>query len=265
MIFPTNASAVAVILTIGFTSLLSRPCESFNAVRVIFTSPHHIQRTVYCKPPSALLSQLNTDNEASEETKKNEVFKSNNPLELAAWYGVEAFGKVFRQAKNDNNTENDTGNLGTIDLSKPPSSLKETLARIQLDNDRYYFLSGEVDRLIYDENCVFSDPFVSFKGRDRFIDNLSNLGSFITNYDAKMIEYNVKNDATVINTKVMVKLELNLPWKPVLAWPWGVKYSVDPETCLVTTHEESWDIAPWEGVKQIFRKPTVKINKPSKE
>ena len=44
----------------------------------------------------------------------------------------------------------------------------------------------------------------------------------------------------------MVKLELNLPWKPVLAWPWGVKYLVDPETYLVTAHEESWDIAPWE-------------------
>jgi hypothetical protein len=44
----------------------------------------------------------------------------------------------------------------------------------------------------------------------------------------------------------MVKLELNLPWKPVLAWPWGVRYLVDPATCLVTDHIESWDIAPLE-------------------
>jgi len=57
----------------------------------------------------------------------------------------------------------------------------------------------------------------------------------------------------------MVKLELNLPWKPVLAWPWGVRYDVDPETFQVTSHVESWDIEPWEGVRQIFRKPTVKI------
>jgi hypothetical protein len=83
----------------------------------------------------------------------------------------------------------------------------------------------------------------------------------------------------------MVKLELNLPWKPILAWPWGVDYSIDPETFLITKHEESWDIEPWEvrsakfacfpvlflilshsslhmlrqGVKQIFRKPTTKI------
>jgi hypothetical protein len=44
----------------------------------------------------------------------------------------------------------------------------------------------------------------------------------------------------------MVKLELNLPWKPVLAWPWGVKYYIDPKTYLITSHQESWDIAPWE-------------------
>ena len=44
----------------------------------------------------------------------------------------------------------------------------------------------------------------------------------------------------------MVKLELNLPWKPVLAWPWGVTYSIDPTTFLITNHKESWDIEPWE-------------------
>jgi hypothetical protein len=44
----------------------------------------------------------------------------------------------------------------------------------------------------------------------------------------------------------MVKLELNLPWKPVLAWPWGVKYDIDPESFLVISHVESWDIEPWE-------------------
>ena len=51
----------------------------------------------------------------------------------------------------------------------------------------------------------------------------------------------------------MVKLELNLPWKPVLAWPWGVTYVIDPETCLVTSHVESWDIAPLEVSINLFQ------------
>ena len=50
----------------------------------------------------------------------------------------------------------------------------------------------------------------------------------------------------------MVKLELNLPWKPVLAWPWGVSYLIDPDTFLVTKHTESWDIEPWKVSKEVF-------------
>ena len=57
----------------------------------------------------------------------------------------------------------------------------------------------------------------------------------------------------------MVKLELNLPWKPILAWPWGVTYTVDPESHLIVDHAESWEIDAWEGVQQIFRKPRLKL------
>jgi hypothetical protein len=127
--------------------------------------------------------------------------KSKNPFELATWYAVEAFGRAF--AKKSFDIVNDGRQVTkSIDLTKPPSSLGETLERIKLDNDRDYFLSGEVDSLIYAETCTFADPFVSFDGRDRFIENLSNLGSFITKYDAKMIKYDVGGDGREIVTKV---------------------------------------------------------------
>jgi len=179
-----------------------------------------------------------------------------NPLTKASWYAVEAFGKVFKQTQKAEETKNNNA----IDFTKAPSSYKEALQRIKLDNERSYFLSGTVDIEAYDEKCIFADPFVSFEGRQRFVDNLANLGSFITNYNARIIEYEEDEDNLIVQTKVMVKLELNLPWKPVLAWPWGVKYSIDKGTFLITEHRESWDIAPIEGVKQIFRKPTVTIS-----
>ena len=55
--------------------------------------------------------------------------------------------------------------------------------------------------------------FFSFldAGRDRFIDNLSNLGSFITNYNAKMIDYDINTDGNEINTKVS-HLHCNWSW-----------------------------------------------------
>eukprot|EP00560_Eucampia_antarctica_P005128 CAMPEP_0197840854 /NCGR_PEP_ID=MMETSP1437-20131217/45843_1 /TAXON_ID=49252 ORGANISM="Eucampia antarctica, Strain CCMP1452" /NCGR_SAMPLE_ID=MMETSP1437 /ASSEMBLY_ACC=CAM_ASM_001096 /LENGTH=279 /DNA_ID=CAMNT_0043450523 /DNA_START=34 /DNA_END=873 /DNA_ORIENTATION=- len=189
--------------------------------------------------------------------------KDMDPLTKASWYAVEAFGKLFGSTQTGNENSSESKGEEIADLTRAPLSIEEALVRIKMDNDRSYFLSGEVDRLAYDEQCVFSDPFVSFAGRDRFVDNLSNLGSFITEYDAKMLKYDVikKDEQTQVQTKVMVKLELNLPWKPILAWPWGVTYDIDEDTFLIKTHAESWNIEPLEGVKQIFRKSTLRINK----
>ena len=121
-----------------------------------------------------------------------------NPLTKSSWYAVELFGKVFGKGKSESEAD---GSPQEYDLSKAPESLKETLDRIKLDNDRSYFLSGEVDEEIYDPNCLFSDPFVSFEGRERFVTNLANLGSFITNYSAKVLNYD-EQDPTVVQTKV---------------------------------------------------------------
>jgi len=168
----------------------------------------------------------------------------------ASWYAVEAFGKAFGSDGNKNEEQkspspsspSSSSSRGSrppgaaeISLDRPPSSVEETLARIRADNDREYFLSGRVDELVYDERCVFADPFVSFTGRKRFVDNLANLGSFVTEYSAKPLRYDGFDDGVegvvvsgfdgrnvvAVETKFMVKLRLNLPWKPVLAWPWG--------------------------------------------
>jgi hypothetical protein len=178
-----------------------------------------------------------------------------NILTKSSWYAVEWFGNAF-------GTNGQSEETTVPQLSLAPKSLDETLQRINDDNDRYYFLSGEIDSLIYDVDCVFADPFVSFSGRDRFVQNLQNLGSFITKYDARVLKYSTveyEDSTPIIKTKIMVKLQLNLPWKPVLAWPWGVKYEIDPNTFLITKHEESWNIEPLEGVKMIFRPAKVNL------
>jgi len=165
-----------------------------------------------------------------EASEKDDGSNTNvDPVTKASWFAVEAFGKVFGKAAPPKDT--------ALSIDQPPSSLKETQQRIQRDNEREYFLTGEIDKLIYAKDCTFADPFVSFQGRDRFVENLANLGSFITEYSAKPLSYEV--DGNVVNTKFMVKLQLNLPWKPVLAWPWGVKCEIDPDTNLVTLHQES--------------------------
>jgi hypothetical protein len=171
---------------------------------------------------------------SQDKTTDTSVRVDQDAVTKASWYAVELFGNLFGSAKTKGVPPS---------LDKPPSSMEETRERLRMDNDRAYFLSGDVDELIYSEDCIFSDPFVSFRGRDRFINNLRNLGSFVTKYSAKPLRYDVLNDE--VTTKFMVKLELNLPWKPVLAWPWGVRCQIDPESFLIIVHEETVCTLPW--------------------
>ncbi len=42
---------------------------------------------------------------------------------------------------------------------------------------------------IYEPNCEFADPFVSFKGLKRFKQNVSNLGSFMEESSLKVTDW----------------------------------------------------------------------------
>mmetsp|Transcript_9268 Transcript_9268/g.13773 ORF Transcript_9268/g.13773 Transcript_9268/m.13773 type:complete len:234 (+) Transcript_9268:116-817(+) len=225
------------VASILVSTLLLLPIESFSPT--IFKA-------------ATITSHLSAQKVESDEGDKIE---NENVVAKTSWYAAEVFGKMFGSSPSGKGNSVST----SLDITKPPSSISETLQRIKLDNDRFYFLSGEVDALSYDPECYFADPFVGFKGTGRFVENLQNLGSFITKYDVKLLDYEESKNKLEVNTRLMVKLELNLPWKPILAWPWGVKYDIDPDTFLIVSHVESWDIEPLDGVKQVFRKPTLKI------
>lgn len=71
--------------------------------------------------------------------------------------------------------------------SKPsgagPASAKlawtETVAAVRADYDANYFISGKGSMDAYDADCRFADPFASFRGVDRFKQNVGNLGGLM--------------------------------------------------------------------------------------
>ena len=265
-----NISYSLVLALMFFSFMLSSIIPSASSFTVRrSTYPHCISnqhsftlpssKAPISKPPSTRVA-VQLKGQSSDDDSTGDKLENKNVIAQTSWYAAEVFGKLFGSANNSNNSNtNNSSKAKSIDLTKAPSSIKETLERIKLDNDRYYFLSGKVDALSYDPKCYFADPFVGFKGTDRFVDNLQNLGSFITNYDVKLLNYDVSDTQLEVKTRLMVKLELNLPWRPILAWPWGVSYEIDPDSFLIVSHVESWDIDALEGVKQVFRKPTLTI------
>jgi hypothetical protein len=181
-----------VQLAVVASFLLVESSIAFSVSPTTSTSPTTTTTTTARRPTTTSAVRLwNSPNSDDDDDGKKE---SLNPIAKASWYAVEVFGKVF----GDSTTTTD---VAVVSTSGAPRSLEETTQRIQLDNDRSYFLSGQVDEEIYDVNCIFSDPFVSFEGRDRFVDNLANLGSFITNYSAKVLD-NRQVDETTVQTRV---------------------------------------------------------------
>ena len=174
----------------------------------------------------------------------------------SVWFATELFGKAAAALRGTPPPSPPTG--------PPPKDLDEAIERLVADyagepsDPRPYFLTGKMDVALYDAECEFADPFVSFNGRDRFVANLENLaGGFITESSTRTLESAVDrgDEAAGVppsyTTKLLVKLRLGLPWQPVLAWPWGVTHVFDRESGLIVRHIESWDVGASEGVRQL--------------
>jgi Uncharacterized conserved protein (DUF2358) len=192
--------AVVVVVACEFQSVRAFSPNVFSRGDHYTPCVHTQQDISFARYASSKDSSTTSD--VNSKAKNNDV----DVVTKTSWYAVELFGKVFGKISS---TMSDDKETTAISYSGPPLSMQETLKRIQLDNERAYFLSGKVDEAIYSPNCVFSDPFVSFEGRDRFVANLANLGSFITKYDAKVLKYD-QTDATTVQTKVnIVRIRYN--------------------------------------------------------
>ena len=175
-----------------------------------------------------------------------------DPATKSVWFATEVFGKLAAAVRGSPPPSPPAG--------PPPKDLDDAIARLVEDyagtsaDPRPYFLTGKMDTALYDAECEFADPFVSFNGRDRFVENLENLaGGFITESSTRTLDSSVERGSPPsYKTKLLVKLRLGLPWQPVLAWPWGVEHVFDAESGLIVRHIESWDVSAAEGVKQLF-------------
>ena len=170
---------------------------------------------------------------------------SASPVEKAAWAATEVFGNLFSG-----------GGQPPSDTSLPPTSRAAAVARLVKQIDDGYFLGTvPLDSALYDAECYFADDFAGFEGRRRFEDNLQNLAAnFITESSVREIAplADVDDGSADLEVRLMVKLRLGLPWQPVLAWPWGVRFSLNEATHVVERHVESWTISPGDGVRQLL-------------
>ncbi|KAL7522614.1 hypothetical protein ACHAWF_000308 [Thalassiosira exigua] len=62
--------------------------------------------------------------------------------------------------------------------SEPPQSPEELLSRIRDDyEERNYLWAGDLDVSSFASDCTFTDPTLSFRGVDKYVENVGNCSS----------------------------------------------------------------------------------------
>jgi len=168
----------------------------------------------------------------------------------AVWYAAETFGKIVGGGKG-------AAAAAETKATASKMSREEILAAIRSDYDSKYFVSGQGDMAAYAPDCEFADPFVAFKGTDRFKQNVGNLGGMMRDIKLDVFSFEEPSPDQVV-TRWRFSCILDLPWKPLLAAAGSTTHVLDLASGRVVRHVEAWDVEPSKVVAQLFR-PAAKV------
>eukprot|EP00899_Mesostigma_viride_P006645 jgi/Mesvir1/15982/Mv08289-RA.1 len=183
--------------------------------------------------------------------------KPSGPLLKAAWYGSELLGQLAA-ALTPSREKDSNAPAQKLQTDGKPIDRKQAAAIIRKDYESSYFVTGEMTTSLYADDCEYADPFVSFKGTDRFIRNVSNLGKFMLEANLDITDWEEQADRIAVGWRF--RCVLDLPWTPTLAAS-GQNTYVFGDSGQVVRHIERWNISPVDGLRQLVRpgrKPAAK-------
>jgi len=126
--------------------------------------------------------------------------------------------------------------------------------------DRAYFITGVLSDGIYDDNCYFADPTISFTGRELWKRNLQLLIPFLLHPSIDLLGLEQipsggegEGRGSVIRAQWILKTWLRLPWRPFIEVEGETEYELGmPGNNQVIRHVESWNISGLEALLLIF-------------
>ncbi|KAJ3670230.1 hypothetical protein LUZ60_010554 [Juncus effusus] len=133
------------------------------------------------------------------------------------------------------------------------NSVDDVVAVLKADYKQAYFLTGDFTFGIYSEDCLFEDPTIKFRGRERYAQNLDLLVPFFENpsLELEQIEKGFDYGTSFILASWKLRTNLKFPWRPLIHIRGKTTYDVDNDFKIVR-HSESWSISAIEAIAQIF-------------
>ena len=121
-----------------------------------------------------------------------------------------------------------------------------------------YLWSGRITPELYDEDCVFTDPTLTFSGLSTFEANLANLDPYIERFvppagrAVELDSLELADDGAVEARWRMVG-DIAVPWKPRLDLRGCTRYTLGGDGGRIVRYDESWAITPAEALLQLVR------------
>ena len=120
-----------------------------------------------------------------------------------------------------------------------------------------YLWSGKITAELYDEECVFTDPTLSFAGLSTFESNLRNLDPYIERFvppQGRRVELrslNLVDGGAVVEAEWRMVGALAVPWRARLDLEGRTRYTLGGEGGRISAYDESWAITPFEALRQL--------------
>ena len=136
----------------------------------------------------------------------------------------------------------------------------ELLEGVRADyEERMYLWTGDIDPNLYDEDCTFTDPTLSFEGLATFQKNLAALQPVLSTLVKRpLVElYSCEMDQAGCEVKAAwrMKGDLALPWRPQIDLRGSTRFTYDPAKAggRITRYTESWELEAGAALMQIIR------------
>lgn len=163
----------------------------------------------------------------------------------------------------------DTSSEKEKQLSPAPASPQELLERIRDDYTvNNYLWTGDIDLAAFKEDCQFTDPTLTFTGRDKFVSNVSNLRPIVDSLiepggcASNLLDISLNEEEGFVQSRWNMVGDLTgLPWKPRIDVIGRTKFwynkeqgdasNESEEAVRVRFYDEEWELPAWKALLQL--------------
>jgi hypothetical protein len=172
--------------------------------------------------------------------------------------GLTTLTNLFNSDADGTKDNGGIANRGVTSFT--PKQLYDEVVR---DFDNGYLFSGDINYSIYDNDCVFTDPTISFRGLSTFKRNIQSLQPVLRALlsDKLVVLYSsqLSPESNRISAKWRMSGGVNLPWKPRIELTGETQFTYNggggeegESPGLIRDYYEQWDISAADALLQLL-------------